>query len=160
MASGGAASPAASSASAAVTPAKRAGSGSGSGRDGFGSGGSGGSTGGSSARRPGSGSSSSRGAAAAALVEREDSASLLAGRALSLSDDVLVGMLAKKPKHVPELQSREAFRRFFAGMPRERMLRLLRASVAAGSSAGEDGSDLAAEDRVARRMALVEDVLE
>jgi hypothetical protein len=106
----------------------------------------------------------------ASALEVEAQASPLLGRGVGLTDAVLLDMLRRKPKHVPELQSRDSFRRFFVGMPRWRMLRLLRASCGAAEGAAEaEGANAgassggeaarAAEDRVARRMALVEDLL-
>lgn len=62
----------------------------------------------------------------------------------------LVAMLRERPKNVPELHSREAFRRFFAGFPRPRMQRLLAEAYAGVDEAGE---------KVTKRLALVDDLL-
>lgn len=60
-------------------------------------------------------------------------------------------MLRRKPKHVPELGTRQGFRRFFGGMPRGRMRRLLEAAL---------GVDEAGASRVEKRMQLMEGLLE
>ena len=41
----------------------------------------------------------------------------VAGPAVGMSDDSLVELLKRPPKHVPELRTREGYRRYFAGMP-------------------------------------------
>ena len=61
-------------------------------------------------------------------------------------------MLRQKPKNVPQLHSRDAFRRFFGGMPSDRMRRLLRQAY----------SELPQEEReekVDKRLELLQGVL-
>jgi hypothetical protein len=94
----------------------------------------------------------------ALLARSEDGASPLSGRGAELDDAAIVAMLRCKPRAVPALATRAAFRRFFAGVPRARMQRLLELGVGAGAGAGADDC-AAAQDRVARRMALLADVL-
>merc|ERR1711865_59275 len=68
------------------------------------------------------------------------------------TDEELVHLLRQKPKNVPELRTRESFRRFFAGMERSRLQNLLETSY----------DKLAPEDRtkkVLKRLKLVEDIL-
>lgn len=62
------------------------------------------------------------------------------------ADAKLVEMLRKRPIDVPELKTRKAFRNFFAGASRDRILRLLREAF---------GSDAKGERRVQKRMALI-----
>lgn len=120
----------------------------------------------------------------AELELTEHRASLLLGCAVELSDAELVAMLRRRPKAVPELNTRSNFRRFFTGMPRLRMQHLLEESFgddAAGSArsiGGEEACEeepaanaaapvapavasmsLGARDRIARRLALIVDVL-
>jgi hypothetical protein len=78
--------------------------------------------------------------------------SLPPGPALAQDDASLVDLLRQRPKFVPMLRSREAFRRYFAGLPRARMLALL-TSAYDGLEAGER------EDKVAKRMELLEGLL-
>lgn len=72
------------------------------------------------------------------------------GGALSMSDAELVSMLRKKPKHVPQLQTRQGFQRFFAGVEHRRMAALL-------AQAYSDMPD--AEVRVQKRLALLREVM-
>eukprot|EP00939_MAST-03C_sp_MAST-3C-sp1_P000872 g872.t1 len=62
------------------------------------------------------------------------------------ADATLVAMLRKRPIDVPELKSRKAFRQFFAGASRARILRLLLEAF---------GSDAKGKRRVQKRMALI-----
>jgi hypothetical protein len=52
------------------------------------------------------------------------------GPAVAMPDAALVELLRQKPKHVPQLHNRSAFRAFFCGMRRARMLALLAAAGA------------------------------
>ena len=65
-----------------------------------------------------------------------------------LSNGELVALLQRRPKEVEALRTRNAFRKFFAGMDRARLLALLRAAYA-----GEE----ACEEKVEKRIRLVED---
>lgn len=68
------------------------------------------------------------------------------------SDTDLVKLLKQRPKHVPALRSREAFRRYFQGMPLDRMRRLLLAAY--------DSLDAAAQaEKTERRLALLDGLL-
>lgn len=80
------------------------------------------------------------------------------GSALSMSDADLVALLRRRPKDVPQLHSRESFRRFFAGMPRSRMLHLLRRAFS-GALDGPPDEGPDSEARVQRRVELLEGVL-
>ena len=75
--------------------------------------------------------------AAVASTSRE----AVIGPGVEKSDEVLVDMLRKKPKLVPEIHNRESFRRFFSGFPKARFLMLLQKADAM------------------KRLELVEDVL-
>ena len=75
--------------------------------------------------------------AAVASTSRE----AIIGPGVEKSDEVLVDMLRKKPKLVPEIHNRESFRRFFSGFPKARFLMLLQKADAM------------------KRLELVEDVL-
>ena len=86
------------------------------------------------------------------------------GSALGMSDTDLVSLLRRRPKDVPQLHSRESFRRFFAGMPRSRMLDLLRRAFSgaladrpAAEGPPDEGQD--SEARVQRRIELLDGVL-
>lgn len=74
------------------------------------------------------------------------------GPALDMSDQELVAMLRRPPKHVPQLRTRDGFRRFFAGMPQAHMRALLQ-------HAYDDREAADAAKRVAKRMDLVADLL-
>jgi hypothetical protein len=67
------------------------------------------------------------------------------------SDEALITLLSLRPKHVPQLKSRDAFRGFFRGMPRLRMERLLRLAFSSLEAEGRDS-------KVAKRMALLQGV--
>lgn len=68
------------------------------------------------------------------------------GPAVQLPDAELVALLRQKPKHVPQLHNRAAFRAFFLGMPRSRMLRLLAAAGAEKRLELLDGGGVLRED--------------
>lgn len=75
-----------------------------------------------------------------------------AGAAVAMPDAELVHMLKQKPKSVPQLHSRDSFRRFFGGITKDRMTRLLRSAY--------DGLDAAdKEDKVQKRLELLQGVL-
>ena len=61
--------------------------------------------------------------AAAAAIVSEPGPDV--GPAVAMPDAALVELLRQKPKHVPQLHNRSAFRAFFCGMRRARMLALL-----------------------------------
>ncbi len=67
-----------------------------------------------------------------------------------MTDAQLVELLRKRPKTVPQLQTRQGFQRFFAGVAAARMRRLLAEAFA-------DVDD--AHDRVERRMELLQGFL-
>jgi len=69
------------------------------------------------------------------------------GRACAMEDDELTAMLAKPPKEVPEMHSREAFKKFFRGIAKKRMQSLLEKCY--------EGKDRV-EDRIKKRMKLLE----
>jgi len=71
-----------------------------------------------------------------------------------MKDDDVVALLQKRPKEVPQLRSRDSYRNFFRGVPKDRMHRLLCAAASA-----QGGDEEAREARVERRMALLSDVL-
>lgn len=108
-------------------------------------------------------------ASSAALSRRSEGApaadsvlALEAGAALSMPDADLVALLRRRPKDVPQLHSREAFRRFFARVSRSRMLDLLRRAFASGGGESESAQgegDGGCEARVQRRIELLEGVL-
>jgi hypothetical protein len=79
------------------------------------------------------------------------------GPALSLSDDEIVALLRQRPKDVPQLHSRESFRRYFLGFPKARMLDLLRRAFSAGVPCASDDDN--AEARAQRRLQLLDGVL-
>jgi len=70
------------------------------------------------------------------------------GEALAQSDEALISLLSQRPKHVPQLKSRDAFRSYFHGISQLRMQRLLRLAFA---SLDEQSR----EDKVAKRLALL-----
>lgn len=69
-----------------------------------------------------------------------------------MTDAELVTLLQKRPKEVPMLQSRELFRRFFAGLTLARMTSLLQQAYAELPEAERD-------DKVAKRLALLQGLL-
>jgi hypothetical protein len=71
------------------------------------------------------------------------------GDGVALADGELIALLRQKPKNVPQLHSRDSFRRFLRGIPRSRLAALLRAAYA-DLPRGE------AEDKVAKRCDLLE----
>ena len=73
-------------------------------------------------------------------------------RELVLGHAHLVDMLKRPPKHVPELRTREGFRRYFSGMARARMEALLAQSYA-------DLEPADALKKVKKRLGLVPDPL-
>jgi len=78
---------------------------------------------------------------AAASAVAPTSREAIIGPGVEKSDEVLVDMLRKKPKLVPEIHNRESFRKFFSGFPKARFLMLLKKADAM------------------KRLELVEDVL-
>jgi hypothetical protein len=74
------------------------------------------------------------------------------GAANDMTDKELIRLLKQQPKDVPVMRTRESFRRFFARMKRDRMEYVLRAA-----NAGKDNG--AADKKVAKRMALMDDCL-
>ena len=74
------------------------------------------------------------------------------GGALDKSDSELITMLQMPPKHVPQLRTREGFRRFFAGIETNRMQSLL-------TTAYSEKEPEEAAKKVAKRMQLIADVL-
>ena len=77
-----------------------------------------------------------------------DEARLPRGKAHALDDEAIVRMLRLRPKDVRHTRTREAYRDFFAGVPLDRVERLLAASYA-------DLEPDAAAAKVAKRLALV-----
>lgn len=73
-----------------------------------------------------------------------------------MRDEALVEMLQKPPKEVPQLRTRDSFRRFFAGMAQGRMRGLLLEAYGSGTP---DLDPEAREKKVNKRLALVRDVL-
>ena len=69
--------------------------------------------------------------------------------AMRLGEAGVLALLRRRPKDVPELRSRAAFRAFFGGTPRRAMLRWLMAALQTGAD----------DARVGRRMELLNDVL-
>ncbi|GMH68808.1 hypothetical protein TL16_g05011 [Triparma laevis f. inornata] len=84
------------------------------------------------------------------IDEGEDEANI--GKANGMSDDELLEMLRKSPKEVTELHSRDAFRKFFNGFPKERIEGLLREA-----NAGKEEADI--KKKVGKRMKLLDGVL-
>ena len=74
------------------------------------------------------------------------------GPANMMTDKELIGLLKQQPKDVPEMKTRESFRRFFARMKKDRMEFLLRA-------ANIERSTKEGEKKVNKRLALVKDIL-
>jgi len=74
------------------------------------------------------------------------------GAATRLADADVVALLAQPPKHVRHLRTRDGFRRFFAGVPRARMVSLLEQAFA-----GQPPDE--AKARLEKRLALLGDVL-
>jgi hypothetical protein len=74
------------------------------------------------------------------------------GAANAMTDAMLVELLRQPPKHVKQLRTRDAYRKFFSGMSRARIARLLETAYDALEPA-----DAAA--KVAKRLSLVVDVL-
>ena len=74
------------------------------------------------------------------------------GPANAMSDKELIGLLKQQPKDVPQMRTRESFRRFFARMKKDRMEFLLRAA-----NVHKETKD--ADKKVAKRLSLVSDVL-
>ena len=71
------------------------------------------------------------------------------GEGVGMTDDELVALLSKKPKLVAFLKTRNSFRKFFRGMPVERMRRLL---TEAYKGLGEEEC----ETKVKKRLRLFE----
>ena len=82
----------------------------------------------------------------AATEEGADSNVL--GEANFASDQELLDLLKKKPKYVPELRTKESFRRYFGGMTEKRLSNLL--SQAYMHLDGEDG-----QQKVQKRLTLM-----
>jgi hypothetical protein len=74
------------------------------------------------------------------------------GKANDLEDSVVVEMLKKSPKDVPEMHSKEAFRKFFRNISKERVERLL---MEANKDKAEDERDA----KVAKRLKLLDGIL-
>jgi len=74
------------------------------------------------------------------------------GPANGMSNKDLIRKLRCKPKDVPEMKTKESFRRFFAGIRQDRMEYLLRA-------ANSGGEDCLIEMKVAKRLALIVDLM-
>ncbi|GMH57308.1 hypothetical protein TrST_g8286 [Triparma strigata] len=74
------------------------------------------------------------------------------GPSNGMTDRDLIALLRQQPKDVPEMKTRESFRRFFARMKKDRFEYLLRA-------ANKDKATKDGDKKVAKRMALVADVL-
>ena len=88
------------------------------------------------------------------------------GPALSMSDAELIALLRKQPKTVPEISTRDSFRRFFARMKRDRFEFLLRAAGKVNQAQREQESGGASfsksdvsEKKVYKSLGLVKDVL-
>jgi hypothetical protein len=80
--------------------------------------------------------------------DRIISAANSADDASAMSENDLVALLRMKPKYVPQLHSRESFRRFFRCLPHSYMEQLLRMAFV-------DMTAAELEDKVSRRMALL-----
>lgn len=74
------------------------------------------------------------------------------GEAYFQPDDELVHMLQQRPKHVPAIRTREGFRRYFRGLPRARVLRLLHRAYASLPDGDRDA-------KVAKRIGLLDGLL-
>ena len=70
------------------------------------------------------------------------------GAANDASDAELVQLLRRKPKTTPELRTTQAFRKFFAGIQHDRLLRLLNQAYASLDDASR-------EQKVQKRMRLM-----
>jgi hypothetical protein len=84
--------------------------------------------------------------------EGEDDIPYERGPANAMTDKEIVALLKQQPKDVPEMRTRESFRRFFARMKKDRFEFLLRA-------ANKDKESKDADKKVAKRLSLVSDVL-
>lgn len=87
--------------------------------------------------------------------DTEDMKAIL-GEANFKSDEEIVVLLKKKPKDTPQLKSKSSFQRYFAGVARERMQRLLHAAFVdyESNESKEEG-----EKKVKKRLSILEDVL-
>jgi len=74
------------------------------------------------------------------------------GEANFQTDEELVDLLRQKPKNVPVMRTKESFRRFFAGMKKNRLKALLEESY--DTLAGEERAK-----KVQKRLSLVADIL-
>lgn len=77
------------------------------------------------------------------------------------SEQQLVQLLRQKPKHTPQLHSKDAFRRFFAGIQRDRLHALLTAAFGgldATGGTGATGTEAkeSTAERIERRMQLMD----
>ena len=70
------------------------------------------------------------------------------GHANDASDAELVQLLRRKPKTTPELRTTQAFRKFFAGIQHDRLLRLLNQAYASLDDASR-------EQKAQKRMRLM-----
>jgi hypothetical protein len=103
----------------------------------------------SPALAPAAGAASAAAAASAVAAAPADPRE---GAANRLADADVVALLAQPPKHVRHLRTRDGFRRFFTGVPRTRMAKLLTEAFA-----GQPPDEAAA--RREKRLALLADVL-
>ena len=62
-----------------------------------------------------------------------------------MDNDTLVRMLKRKPKEVEQMRTRNAFRKFFNGMPRERVEMLLRRAY---GDLGEEQCEVKVKKRI------------
>jgi len=74
------------------------------------------------------------------------------GKAVAMDDAALLDMLKKPPKDVPEIHSKDAFRKFFNGFPRDRIESLL-----TQANAGKSEEEIA--KKVGKRMKVLDGVL-
>ena len=74
------------------------------------------------------------------------------GKAVAMDDAALLDMLKKPPKDVPEIYSKDAFRKFFNGFPRDRIESLL-----TQANAGKSEEEIA--KKVGKRMKVLDGVL-
>ena len=86
-------------------------------------------------------------------TEKTSSSTTASGLAIGMSDEALEGMLRQHPRTVPELRTKESFRRFFQGMAEKRMSRLLRSAYEGTLPANE------VDRKVKKRLRLVGDML-
>jgi len=84
--------------------------------------------------------------------EKQHSKTRDIGAACLMQDVELVAMLRQKPKYVPEMRTKDEFRRFFEGMGKQRAEKLF-------SKAYETLSDNEMEAKVKKRLTLLEGVL-